>query len=185
METVQICGNCFSTQLVICVCMCVCVCTSIQRKGFICMDQLECQGTDQQCCVEDVYFSYANSLHYHFRMKHLTFLTSHFILFTHQKWAKPRLYQCVSCFQNMGSSATIIRHRLRSTLHRKPICLWSLQSGKILNSSINGMLQKRIIPPCQNVLVGRKDPVPVFLLGDPAYPLLPLLMKYFFWIWRK
>ena len=35
---------------------CVCVCMSIHHKGFICLDQLENQGTDQQCSVEEVYF---------------------------------------------------------------------------------------------------------------------------------
>ena len=45
-----------------------------------------------------------------------------------------------------------------------------------LNSSINGMLQNRIIPPCENILVEGRAPVSVFLLGDPAYPLLPFLM---------
>ena len=30
----------------VCVCVCVCVCfTSIQREHFICLEQLECQGT--------------------------------------------------------------------------------------------------------------------------------------------
>ena len=38
----------------VCVYVCVCVCTSIHREGFICLDQLEYQGTDQRCCVEDV-----------------------------------------------------------------------------------------------------------------------------------
>ena len=37
------------------VCVCVCVFTSIHREGFICLG-LEFQGTDQQCCVEDVSF---------------------------------------------------------------------------------------------------------------------------------
>ena len=36
----------------VCVCVCVCVCAlaSIHRKGFICLDQLDCQGTDKRCC---------------------------------------------------------------------------------------------------------------------------------------
>ena len=41
----------------VCVYMCVCVCvfSSIHREGFICLDQLEYQGTDQRY-VEDVNF---------------------------------------------------------------------------------------------------------------------------------
>ena len=43
-----------------CVCVCVYVCvyvfTSIHCEGFICLDQLEYQGTDQRCCVENVSF---------------------------------------------------------------------------------------------------------------------------------
>ena len=38
----------------VCVCVCMYVCTSIHREGFICLDQLEYQGTDQRCCLEDV-----------------------------------------------------------------------------------------------------------------------------------
>ena len=53
-----------NTLLRVCVCVCVCararvcVCvfTSIRREGFICLDQLGYQGTDQRCYVEDVYF---------------------------------------------------------------------------------------------------------------------------------
>ena len=37
-----------------CVCVCVCVFTSIHCEGFIYLDQLGYQGTDQRCCVEDV-----------------------------------------------------------------------------------------------------------------------------------
>ena len=40
-----------------------------------------------------------------------------------------------------------------------------------LNSPIIGMLQNRIIPPCEKILVEGRDPVPVFLLGDPAYKI--------------
>ena len=38
------------------VCVCVCVFKSIHGEGFICLDQLGYQGTDQRCCVEDVGF---------------------------------------------------------------------------------------------------------------------------------
>ena len=34
----------------------VCVFTSIPCDDFFCLDQLEYQRADQQCCVEDVYF---------------------------------------------------------------------------------------------------------------------------------
>ena len=36
--------------------VCVCLFTSIQREDFICLGQLECQGTGQRYCVEDISF---------------------------------------------------------------------------------------------------------------------------------
>ena len=45
---------------VLCVCVCACaracVFTFIHREGFIFLDQLECQGTDQRCCFKYVSF---------------------------------------------------------------------------------------------------------------------------------
>ena len=67
--------------------------------------------------------SSAKSLHRYFRVKLQTFQTRHFILFTHQQRAEPRLNQCASRFLIMGPSFTIIRRRLRSALHCQPICL--------------------------------------------------------------
>ena len=43
---------------IVCVCVCVFlfVFTSVHREGYICLEQLECRGTDQQWCVDDVSF---------------------------------------------------------------------------------------------------------------------------------
>ena len=47
------------------------------------------------------------------------------------------------------------------------------------NSSLNLLLCDKIIPPCPTVIVNNEPSVPICLLGDPAYPLLPFIMKEF------
>ena len=47
------------------------------------------------------------------------------------------------------------------------------------NSSINQMLKDGTIPKCFKVIVDGEDPVPVCILGDPAYQLFGYLMKEF------
>ena len=46
-------------------------------------------------------------------------------------------------------------------------------------SGINAKLREGVIPPCKKTIVDGEQAVPICIPGDPAYPLLPNLMKEF------
>ena len=43
------------------------------------------------------------------------------------------------------------------------------------NSRLNELLKNEVIPPCRRRICD--EDIPIFIIGDPAYPLMPYLMK--------
>ena len=54
----------------------------------------------------------------------------------------------------------------------------SVHDARMLaNSQLNRMLRDEVIPPSKQQVIDGKDPIPVLLIVDPAYPLMPYIMK--------
>ena len=92
-----------------CVCVCVCVCLRPSTVNASSVWSWNSRGQINDVVLE-TFLSSTKSLHRYFSMKHRAFLTSRFIVLTHQKRAKPQLnYLCVRlAFKNVGPSSTII-----------------------------------------------------------------------------
>ena len=123
----------------VCVCACVCVCVCVCVRPSTIKASSFWIRRDTREHINDVMLktliSYAKFLHCYFRMQHLTFLTSHFILFSQQNRARPRPNKCMSHFQNMWPSC---RRRLRYALHRKSICFCASTHERVLNLTRKG-----------------------------------------------
>ena len=47
------------------------------------------------------------------------------------------------------------------------------------NSKLNAIFREGVVPDCSKIIVEGEPPVPICILGDPTYPLLPYIMKEF------
>ena len=50
-------------------------------------------------------------------------------------------------------------------------------SRKFLQSNLNQKSRNKFVPSCEKQIVEGEMKVPICILGDPAYPLLPFLVK--------
>ena len=45
------------------------------------------------------------------------------------------------------------------------------------NSKLNAIFREGVVHDCSKIIVEGEPPIPISILGDPAYPLLPYIMK--------
>ena len=114
------------------------------------------------------------------------------------KYGFPQVFGCVDgthipIAQPCENPHDYFSNKLKYTLNIQGVCDWkglflnvdikwpgSVHDGRVfVNSRINRLLREERVPMCYKELLPGHEKIPVTLLGDPAYPLLPYCMKEF------
>ena len=51
--------------------------------------------------------------------------------------------------------------------------------GSLINTKLNSIFREGVVPDCSKIIAEGEPPVPICILGDPAYSLLPYIIKEF------
>ena len=114
------------------------------------------------------------------------------------KYGFPQVFGCVDgthipIAQPCENPHDYFSYKLKYTLNIQGVCDWkglfldvdirwpgSVHDGRVfVNSRINRLLREERLPLCYKELLPGHEKIPVTLLGDPVYPLLPYCMKEF------
>ena len=114
----------------------------------------------------------------------------------HKKFGLPQVFGCIDgthipIKQPTENSHDFFCYKMKYTLNCQAICdhkgqflnveiKWpgSVHDARVFaNSDVNKMLQNKLIPMVLKELLPGEDKVPPVILADPAYPLLPNVMK--------
>ena len=89
--------------------------------------------------------------------------------------------------QPLNNSTDFINRKSRFTLNVQVVCdyrccfmdvvvKWpvSVHDARMFaNSRVNRLLKSRTIPPCERRILDDESPIPIFIIDDAAYPLMP------------
>ena len=114
------------------------------------------------------------------------------------KYGFPQAFGCVDgthipISQPSENPHDYFSYKMKYTLNVQGVCNWkgvflnvdvkwpgSVHDGRVFsNSMINELLREGKLPMVYREILAGYDKIPVTLLGDPAYPLLPYCMKEF------